>query len=57
MVDYAGNWGIKAHSHNFYQMYYVTSGEGDLEIDGTSVRMYPDNCIIIHPHLSHQWRR
>ena len=49
MLDYMRGWGIREHSHDFYQMYYVVSGEADMLLDRQKVHLYPHLCVVIEP--------
>ncbi|WNX84233.1 AraC family transcriptional regulator [Agathobaculum sp. NTUH-O15-33] len=54
MLDYMRGWGIREHSHDFYQMYYVVSGEADMLLERQELRLYPHLCLIIEPGQLHE---
>ena len=54
MLDYMRGWGIREHSHAFYQMYYVVSGEADMLLDRQKVHLYPHLCVVIEPEQLHE---
>lgn len=54
MLDYAKDWGIRLHSHDFYQLYYITSGKGWMSIDGKRIFLFPQLCVLIRPGQEHE---
>ncbi len=54
MLDYSKGWGIKPHAHEFYQLYYITSGEGDMSINGERIHLFPKLCVLIRPGQEHE---
>lgn len=54
MLDYSKGWGIKPHTHEFYQLYYITSGEGDMSIEGERLHLFPKLCVLIRPGQKHE---
>lgn len=54
MLDYSKGWGIKPHAHEFYQLYYITSGEGDMSINGEWIHLFPKLCVLIRPGQEHE---
>lgn len=54
MLDYAKNWGIRRHSHDYYQLYYITSGKGLLEIEGQRIALSQGLCVLIFPEEEHE---
>lgn len=56
-LDYAEGWGIRIHSHDFRQLYYVTSGEGKMQIGGKDFPLKENDCILIKPNEAHRLYR
>ena len=54
MLDYAKNWGIRRHSHDYYQLYYITSGKGTMEIEGKTILLSQGMCVLIFPCQEHE---
>ncbi len=53
--DYPPGWKMKyPHNHNYYQMIYVTEGEGEHLIGDATYVMRPARLYFIKPFLSHQ---
>lgn len=44
---------VLPHSHEFYHMFYIQDGEGEVEINGKWVPALPGNFFIIPPHTPH----
>lgn len=54
MLKYSKDWGIRAHTHDFYQLYYITSGEGWMSIENTHIHLLPKLCVLIRPDQEHE---
>ncbi len=54
MLDYSKNWGIHRHSHDYYQLYYITSGKGIMEIEQQRITLFPGRSVLILPGLEHE---
>ena len=54
MLEYSKDWGIRAHTHDFYQLYYITSGEGWMSIENTHIHLLPKLCVLIRPDQEHE---
>ncbi|MCU7766944.1 helix-turn-helix domain-containing protein [Priestia megaterium] len=52
-IDYSKNSGVKVHSHDFYQLQLIISGEGIVEIDGHTYPVLPNHCYIFKKNVSH----
>jgi len=54
MLDYTKGWGVRRHSHDYFQMYYCMAGEGVFHLDGEDLRLTKDDCLIIKPDQIHE---
>ena len=54
VLDYTKGWGVRRHSHDYFQMYYCLSGEGQFFLDGRSLTLKKDDCLIIRPEQDHE---
>ena len=54
IVDYAKDWGVRRHTHDFYQMYYCLSGSGTMFVNGSDIRIDEGDCLIIKPGEEHE---
>ncbi len=54
IVDYPPGWGVRRHSHDYFQMYYCTSGRGTMLLGEDSVELSENSCLIIHPDQIHE---
>ena len=44
---------VLPHSHQFYHMFYIQGGEGEVEVNGRWYPALPGNFFIIPPHTQH----
>jgi Response regulator containing CheY-like receiver domain and AraC-type DNA-binding domain len=51
--DYPAGWGIKNHAHDFYQMYYVLSGQPKYCYNGEYYDLDEDLFLLILPNVTH----
>lgn len=54
MVDYAKDWGVRRHSHSYFQMYYCLSGHGNMFLGGKDITIKQNECLIIWPDQVHE---
>lgn len=54
IVDYPPGWGVRQHSHDYFQMYYCTSGCGTMLLGEDSVELSENSCLVIHPGQIHE---
>lgn len=54
MVDYPKDWGVRRHSHDYFQMYYCTAGQGNMYIEGKSFVLRQSECLVIWPNQIHE---
>lgn len=53
-VDYAKGWGIRRHSHDYFQMYYCLAGESHISLGEHDFRLRPNDCLMIRPNEIHE---
>jgi len=45
----------EAHAHtDMHEVFFVESGEGEIEIDNTTYPLIPGTCIAVAPYESHE---
>ena len=54
MLDYTRGWGVRRHSHDYFQMYYCLEGEAAFFLDGQELRLMKNDCLIIRPFQIHE---
>ena len=54
MLDYTRGWGVRRHSHDYFQMYYCLEGEAAFFLDGQELHLMKNNCLIIRPFQIHE---
>ena len=54
VLDYTRGWGVRRHSHDYFQMYYCLSGEGLFFLDGQQFLLTKNTCLIIRPNQPHE---
>ena len=54
MVDYAKDWGVLRHAHNYFQMYYCTAGRGVMLLGDRDIVLEKDSCLLIWPGQLHE---
>ena len=52
-TKYPNNWGIKSHSHDCYQLFYIYSGSCRYTVDGESIEASKDDYILALPGVEH----
>lgn len=53
MVDYTKRWGVRRHSHDYYQLYYCIAGEGIAQLEGEDIVLGKHSCLLIRPGQIH----
>ena len=43
-----------AHYHNYYEIYYLSSGSGTIFIEGNSYTISPSNIVFLPPNVMHR---
>lgn len=54
VLDYTRGWGVRRHSHDYFQMYYCLSGEGLFSLNDQQILLTKNTCLIIRPHQPHE---
>lgn len=54
VVDYAKGWGVRKHSHDYFQMYYCLAGESPVFLEDQDIHLAPNDCLLIHPNQIHE---
>ena len=54
MVDYAKDWGVRQHAHDYFQMYYCIAGRGNMLLGEQSIVLEKDSCLLILPNQVHE---
>ena len=54
IVDYAKGWGVRRHSHDYFQMYYCLTGESPIFLGDHDIHLGPNDCLLIHPNQVHE---
>ncbi len=53
--SYEQGWGFCSHTHEYYQLLYVLSGEGVFVIDGQKKPFSKNDCLFIKPSQEHEF--
>ena len=54
MMDFSKGWGVREHSHEFYQIWYVLAGEAEYLLNGQKMTIRSDDVIFMPPGVSHE---
>ena len=46
--------GKEAHYHNYFEIYYLSSGSGNILIEGKSYAITPSNIVFLPPNVLHR---
>lgn len=52
-TKYPKSWGIKAHRHDCYQLFFIMTGSCRYVIDGTLIDLNENDYIIVYPNVEH----
>ena len=47
--------GVKSHSHPYYHMFFLESGDCRFTVDRTPYPLVPGSCLLIPPHAEHSY--
>lgn len=50
---YENNWNSNVHSHNYTELFYITSGEGTFSIAGSNVSVKAGDFLFINTNVPH----
>lgn len=55
LLEYEINWGIKQHSHEFYQLFFTLVGTGKemMQVENEKIPINAGNGILVKPNESH----
>lgn len=53
-AEFPDGWDIKKHSHDYYHLFYIISGNGDFIINKKKYSASNGTCFIIPPHMEHE---
>jgi len=53
-AEWPQGWGVRAHSHEYYHLFYFLSGETDFIVDGTRHKTEKGLCFIVPPNTIHE---
>ncbi len=53
--SYEPGWGFCSHTHEYYQMLYVLSGNGVFQIDGQRKAFSKNDCLFVRPSQEHEF--
>lgn len=56
-LDYEKDWGIRGNSHDYRQMFYITDGEGIMQVNGQEFSLGKNTCVLIRPFEFHRLYR
>jgi len=56
-TKYPKNWGIKLHSHDCYQLFFIQSGSCHYTIDGKETEVQKDDYILVLPNIEHSMQK
>lgn len=52
-AKYEGEWSSNLHTHHFTEIYYITKGSGNFQIEDKRFPISENNLIIVNPHTEH----
>lgn len=50
---YEGDWFSMRHSHNFSELFYVRSGQGNFIVENETFPVQQDDLVIVNPNVEH----
>lgn len=53
-LDYPVGWGIRGHSHDYRQLFFITDGQGYMQVVDVTFPIQTGSCILIKPHEHHR---
>lgn len=53
-MNYTIGWGVRAHTHDHFQIYYCLSGSGNVILNGTEHHLAAGDCILMCPGEEHE---
>lgn len=52
-TKYEGEWQNNLHTHHFTEMYYITNGVGEFQVEDRRFPVKENSIVIINPHVEH----
>lgn len=53
-AEWPQGWGVRAHSHEYYHLFYFLSGETEFIVDGARHKAGKGSCFIVPPNTIHE---
>ena len=53
-LDYPVGWGIRGHSHDYRQLFFITDGQGFMQVADTTFPIQKGSCVLIKPYEHHR---
>lgn len=50
---YEGDWLCNLHTHHFTELFFITKGKGEFQVEDKRFPVRENNLIIINPHIEH----
>lgn len=54
MIDFSRGWGVRQHSHDFYQIWYVIAGGASYILNGEKLDISAGDMIFMPPGMTHE---
>lgn len=54
MIDFSRGWGVRQHAHEFYQIWYVITGEATYVLNGQEIDISAGDMIFMPPGTVHE---
>jgi len=52
--EWPKGWGVRAHAHEYYHLFYFLSGVTEIVIEGERFKAEKDVCFIVPPNNAHE---
>jgi len=52
-AKYEGEWHSNLHTHHFTEIYYITKGLGEMQIEDKRFKIKENTVVIVNPHVEH----
>lgn len=50
---YEGDWKSNIHTHHFTELFYITKGVGEFQVEDKRIPVKEADLIIVNPHIEH----
>ena len=54
--QYKQEWGLRRHSHNYHQLFYILDGTSTFVVNGEKMSVRTGDCVLIKPDSLHEMR-